>query len=75
MARGEIVITENYCKGCGYCEKFCPRGAIAMGNEPTSEGYTLPVLLHPEKCNACAICAWMCPGFAMEVYKILDKEQ
>ena len=74
MAKGEVVLTENWCKGCGYCEKFCTRQVIAMGDVPTSRGNTLPVFIHPEECNACGICALMCPCFALDVYKIIEKE-
>jgi len=27
---GEILIDLEYCKGCGLCAHFCPRGAIEM---------------------------------------------
>jgi 2-oxoglutarate ferredoxin oxidoreductase subunit delta len=70
MAKGEIVIIESNCFGCGYCEKFCLRGGIAMtGDKFSATGYPLPSFVNPEKCNACGNCAAMCPHFAIEVYK------
>jgi len=27
---GRIVIDLDYCKGCGLCAHFCPKGAITM---------------------------------------------
>jgi len=27
---GQIVIDLDYCKGCGLCAHYCPRGAIKM---------------------------------------------
>lgn len=27
---GEIQIDLNYCKGCGLCAYYCPKGAISM---------------------------------------------
>ena len=73
MAKGEIVIHEAICKGCGYCAEFCARGCIEVpGDRFTPKGYLLPVFSHPEKCNACGICAWMCPRFAIEVYKYVE---
>jgi len=70
MAKGEIVINETICKGCGYCAKFCSRGGIVMSRDKfTPKGYLLPAFSHPEKCNGCGICGWMCPRFAIEVYK------
>ena len=73
MARGEIVIDESICKGCGYCAAFCSRGAVEVtGDRVTHKGYVLPEFTHPEKCNGCGICAWMCPRFAIEVYKYAE---
>ena len=36
-------------------------------------GGALPVFIEPEKCNACAVCGWMCPEFAIEVYKSVEE--
>ena len=73
MAKGEIVINEASCRGCGYCEHFCPQGCIAIpGDRFTAQGYLLPVFAGPEKCTACGICAWMCPHFAIEVYQFAE---
>lgn len=72
MPKGEIVIDESICKGCGYCVAFCARGGIKTSDKITPKGYVLPVFAYPEKCNACGICAWMCPRFAIEVYKYVE---
>ena len=73
MARGEVAIDEKLCKGCGYCIKFCSRGCLEASKDRfTSLGLAIPVLAAPEKCNACAVCAWMCPDFAIEVYKYVE---
>lgn len=75
MPKGEIVINENLCKGCGYCVKFCSRGCIEIiGDKFTPQGYLLPTFVNPDKCNACCVCAWMCPDFAIEVYKYVEEE-
>jgi len=31
---GDILIDLDYCKGCGLCAHFCPKGAIHMEPEP-----------------------------------------
>ena len=72
MAKGEITIDEKLCGGCGYCAEFCSRGCISMGDRISAAGYQLPVFLKPEACNACAVCAWMCPHMAIEVYKLIE---
>lgn len=74
MPRGEIAIDERYCKGCGLCAHFCARDCIVVpGDRFTPQGYLLPLFSHPERCNACGICGWLCPHFAIEVYKFVEK--
>ncbi len=77
-AKGEIVINENDCQGCGYCVKFCPTGAITTSESEdkiTLLGYQKAIFAHPEKCTACAVCYWMCSHQAIEVYKfVMAKE-
>ena len=70
MAKGRITINEARCKGCGLCIHFCSKQCIALS--PDKLGPTgLPTisLVEPDKCNACCVCAWMCPDFAIDVYK------
>ncbi|MDP7240954.1 MAG: 4Fe-4S binding protein [Dehalococcoidia bacterium] len=74
MPRGEIVIFDEHCKGCGYCAEFCSRDCIEHpGGRYSSQGYMLPNFVAPEKCNACGICAWMCPDHAIDVYKLVEE--
>jgi 2-oxoglutarate ferredoxin oxidoreductase subunit delta len=71
MPKGEIVINEKLCKGCGLCVAFCPLECISMPEGKLSDkGMPLAELTDPEKCNACSVCGWMCPDFAIEVYRI-----
>lgn len=73
MARGEIIINENNCRGCGYCQEFCKRECIVMSEDKfTPLGYILPIVANPDKCNACGFCGRMCPQFAIEVYKYVE---
>ncbi|MBI4289601.1 MAG: ferredoxin family protein [Chloroflexi bacterium] len=75
MARGEIVINESFCRGCGLCEHFCNQGCIEiLGDRFTPQGYMLPLFAHPEKCNACGICGRLCPHFSIEVYRLVEKK-
>ncbi len=73
MAKGEILIDEQYCKGCGYCEEYCPKDCIAIQKDKyNSQGYLLPAIIHPEDCNGCGICSFMCPCLAIETYKFVE---
>ena len=73
MAKGEITINEGLCRGCGFCEEFCPKECIVISSDKISpQGFTLPTVSKPEECNACCICAWLCPHSAIEVYKFVE---
>lgn len=73
MSKGEIVIDEQRCKGCGYCVHFCAQDCIVMpGDKFTPRGYSLPVFANGANCTGCGICGWMCPDQAIEVYKYAE---
>jgi 2-oxoglutarate ferredoxin oxidoreductase subunit delta len=63
--RGYVVIIEERCKGCAFCQAFCPTGALEMSDRMNRAGYHLPVLRFPEKCNGCDLCGMYCPDFAI----------
>jgi len=68
--KGEIVIIEENCLGCGYCELFCPTGGIVItGDKFSPMGFLLPTFLGVDQCTACGNCRAQCPHFAIEVYK------
>ena len=70
MAKGEITINEMMCQGCGFCVQYCPSNCVAfVGEKMSARGYLVPTLAKPEDCTGCAICGWMCPHMAIEVYK------
>lgn len=76
MAKGEIVISEAWCRGCSFCEHFCARGCIKIpGDKFSPMGFLLPVFADPDQCNACGICGWMCPHFAIEVYRDVEAKE
>jgi len=73
VRRGELVIDEESCLGCGYCVAACKPGCLEFTGERTnSRGFALPVLARPEDCTACGGCAVMCPPLAIEVYAIVS---
>ena len=70
MQKGEVIIDEALCQGCGYCVKFCPKECIAFaGDRFTPQGYLLPTVIKPDACKPCGFCAMLCPAAAIEVYK------
>jgi 2-oxoglutarate ferredoxin oxidoreductase subunit delta len=67
---GKIVIDEEYCKGCGLCIAFCPKGNIRISSSVSRKGYHPAEFLDPsEACTGCAMCALMCPDAAITVYR------
>jgi len=74
--RMSIKLNPQLCKGCGFCVRFCPAGALAMGTWPlwplgpqerNAKGNCLPVFT-PGLCNEnCLTCAQMCPEGAITI--------
>jgi len=54
-----IDIFRDWCKGCGICAEFCPRGCIKM-NEAGE-----PVVVRADRCTGCGWCELHCPDFAI----------
>ncbi len=73
MAKGKIEIDRERCKGCLLCAHFCPKEAIAAGQELNAKGYYPAQPATDAKgesqCTGCAICATVCPDVAIEVYR------
>lgn len=70
--KGFIKINENRCTGCGFCEMFCKKGCVEMTKRLSVLGLPVPEFTNAEDCIACAMCAWMCPHVAIEVYEYLE---
>ncbi len=49
----------QWCKRCGNCVEFCPRGALA------SDDQNRPFLARPGRCTRCGLCQLLCPDFAV----------
>ena len=54
-----LYIKKNWCKRCGICIVFCPRGVF----KKDAEGY--PVINDIEKCTECGLCGAICPELAI----------
>ena len=55
----EITIYDAWCKRCGICAEFCPKGVLAC--DPLG----MPVPTRQELCIGCTQCVLHCPDFAI----------
>ena len=55
-----ITINEKWCKKCGICAAFCPKGALEIVNEQVrrKEG---------TDCILCGMCELRCPDYAIYI--------
>ena len=63
-AKKEVVINQEWCKGCGICVAFCPKEVLELDDE----GHA--IWAHPENCIKCALCEMRCPDVAVELVDI-----
>ncbi|MBN2543180.1 4Fe-4S binding protein [bacterium] len=63
----DIVILDEWCKGCGFCVEFCPKDALELSTEFNTKSYHPPRLVRPEACTKCRLCELYCPEFAIFV--------
>ena len=60
-----IEINERFCKGCGYCVKYCPKDVIAL-----DEGrHQIAKVKDAGTCIGCLSCATICPEAAITITK------
>jgi len=59
--RFEIDIFRGWCKSCGICAAFCPRGCIHLEEDGT------PTVSDSARCTGCGWCELHCPDFAISV--------
>ena len=69
MAKFEVRIDSDYCKGCELCRVNCPKGLISMSKHITDKGYSPAEVIRQEDCIGCKACAMLCPDGAISIYK------
>jgi 2-oxoglutarate ferredoxin oxidoreductase subunit delta len=69
-ARGNVLINEDECKGCGLCVESCPPHCLALA--PELSGYGVhPARYSGMECTGCGICFYCCPEpGAITVYRL-----
>lgn len=54
------TINVEWCKGCGICAAFCPKGVIDLDESEKA------AIVRPEDCIDCGLCELRCPDMAIE---------
>jgi len=64
-AKGELIIIEDRCKGCGFCVEYCPNAVLKISESFNSKGYHPPEVVDEDDCRYCGFCQLVCPDFAI----------
>ncbi|MFP4466669.1 MAG: ferredoxin family protein [Candidatus Goldiibacteriota bacterium] len=72
MKKGRIYIYEDRCKGCGLCIAECRKNEISESNELNKYGYNVVKFNNLDACNACRLCAVVCPDAAIKVCELVE---
>lgn len=57
-----IVLTAQWCKGCGICVEMCPAKVFTA-----EEGTGKAIVAYPERCTDCGMCELYCPDYAISL--------
>ena len=63
----EIIIDDQFCKGCSLCIEVCPRKVFRGSPKRSRAGYSMPQAADPGKCSVCFLCEMTCPDLAITV--------
>lgn len=61
----DIIIDEQYCKGCELCMHYCPKQILKKSGRRNAKGYVPPMAVDPEQCSNCRTCELICPELAI----------
>ena len=56
----ELILNPAWCKGCGICAAFCPKGALEIVNEKVRR-------VEGAECVLCGQCELRCPDYAIYI--------
>ncbi len=56
----ELMLNTEWCKGCGICAAFCPKGALEIVGEKVRR-------VEGAECIMCGMCELRCPDYAIYI--------
>ena len=59
----KLVINTKWCKGCGVCAAFCPKGVLKLVGEKIQAA-------NPDACIKCGMCEKRCPDYAIYLEEV-----
>lgn len=65
----KVKISDKFCKGCGYCVKYCAKNVIALETERNAKGYFGAKVVKASDCVGCLSCSTVCPEAAISIVK------
>ena len=65
----KITINDKFCKGCGYCVKYCAKNVLALEETINAKGYHVAYLAQADQCVGCLNCSSVCPEAAISITK------
>jgi 2-oxoglutarate ferredoxin oxidoreductase subunit delta len=63
----DVVIGEDMCKACGFCQSVCPTPVFEYRTVPNKLGWFPMYVKHEEYCIGCMLCYQICPDFCIHV--------
>lgn len=61
--KDKVIVKKGWCKGCGICAAFCPKGVLEM-----KEGKV--EIVNMDACIECGLCELRCPDFAIYLGRV-----
>ena len=72
VPRGDVIVIDDRCKGCGFCVEYCPRDVLVLSQSFNRKGYHPPEVVKLGECVNCNLCEMICPEFAIFSVAVTD---